>query len=381
MPPSIHLKQIIQNGENAAVEFKSAAVSTDGLAKEMVAFSNSQGGMILIGVEDDGTITGIDKAKQNEAWISNIARDAVLPPILVQTSIESIGEQEILVVEVPKGKNRPYQTRNDHFYIRVGSTNRRPSLPELMRLFQQGGTFHYDATAVDKSKISDLNLYKIASYFTAYGLSFEEEADQARLLRNVDVLTETDEVTVAGLLMFGINPQKYLHNACISFAQFRGTEMADELLNHQVIGGTLDQQVDTTLALIKNSIPAGSTIQGAKTVPTRPSYEDRIFRELLVNAVVHRNYAIEGSRIRILLFQDRIEFRSPGRLPNTITIEKLSAGVSYAVNPILLKFMENLRYVDKLGRGLPMVWNAAKQLGRPIAFNEIAEEFVVTLGL
>ena len=332
MPPSIHLTHIIQNGENAAVEFKRAAVTTDSLAKEMVAFANSQGGMILIGVEDDGTITGIDNP-------------------------------------------------NDHFYIRVGSTNRRPSLPELMRLFQQGGTFHYDATAVDQSKISDLNLYKIASYFKPYGLSFEEETDQARLLQNVDVLTETNEVTVAGMLMFGINPQKYLHNACISFAQFRGKEMADELLNHQVIGGTLDQQVDTTLALIKNSIPAGSVIEGAKTVPTRPMYEDRIFRELLVNACVHRNYAIEGSRIRILLFQDRIEFRSPGRLPNTITIEKLSAGVSYAVNPVLLKFMENLRYVDKLGRGLPMVWNAARQLNRPVEFNEIADEFVVTLGL
>ncbi|MFN7327460.1 MAG: helix-turn-helix domain-containing protein, partial [Chitinophagales bacterium] len=135
---SIHLTHIIQNGENAAVEFKRAAVTTDSMAKEMVAFANSQGGMILIGVEDDGTITGIDKTKQNEAWVSNIARDAVIPPIQIKSSLERVGEQEILVVEVPKGKNRPYQTRNDHFYIRVGSTNRRPSLPELMRLFQQG---------------------------------------------------------------------------------------------------------------------------------------------------------------------------------------------------------------------------------------------------
>jgi ATP-dependent DNA helicase RecG len=105
-----------------------------------------------------------------------------------------------------------------------------------------------------------------------------------------------------------------------------------------------------------------------------------VFRELLVNACVHRNYAIHGSRIRIFVFDDRIEVISPGRLPNTVTVEKLRRGVSYAVNPVLVKFMENLRFIDKLGRGLPMVYREAVTHGRQVIFEEVGEEFRVTLG-
>ena len=96
---------------------------------------------------------------------------------------------------------------------------------------------------------------------------------------------------------------------------------------------------------------------------------------------VHRNYAITGSRIRVQLFADRIEFISPGRLPNSVNIAKLTMGVSYAVNPILVKFMENMRYMDRLGRGLPMVWQTARNHQREIRFEEIGEEFRVVLGL
>ncbi|TXL13383.1 transcriptional regulator, partial [Methylococcaceae bacterium HT4] len=135
------------------------------------------------------------------------------------------------------------------------------------------------------------------------------------------------------------------------------------------------------LAVIKNNCQRPSHIEGSKTVQNRFSYPDKVFRELLVNACVHRNYAISGSRIRIFMFSDRIEFISPGKLPNTITIEKLSYGVSYSVNPIIVKFMENLRYIDKLGRGLPMVYKIAKENHKYIKFEEIGEEFKVTLEL
>jgi ATP-dependent DNA helicase RecG len=107
----------------------------------------------------------------------------------------------------------------------------------------------------------------------------------------------------------------------------------------------------------------------------------KVFRELIVNACVHRNYAIIGSKIRLLMFSDRIEFISPGRLPNTVTIDKLKAGVSYASNPILLKFMENLRYVERLGRGLPMVYHEVRKLGQEVVFKELGEEFRVIVPL
>jgi ATP-dependent DNA helicase RecG len=158
------------------------------------------------------------------------------------------------------------------------------------------------------------------------------------------------------------------------------TSIAD-LIDKQNIDSTLPYQVDTMLSVIKNNLSHPSAIVGVKRVDTSFIYADKVFRELLVNACVHRNYAISGSRVRVFLFQDRIEFISPGKLPNTVTIEKLKVGVSYAVNPVIVKFMENLRYIDKLGRGIPMVCKEAEKNNKEIGFKEIGEEFKVTLYL
>lgn len=289
--------------------------------------------------------------------------------------------KSLILVDVPKGKDKPYQTLNHQFLIRVGSTNRIASQAELMRLFQQSGVFHYDRVSPEGSGIRHINLHKISRYFESYQIDFSEEEHPENLLKNTDILTEDAQATVAGLLVFGIDPQKFLPSACLSFAHFAGDDITEALIDKQTVTGTLDQQIDNALAIIKHNIQMPSSIQGAKTEPARFCYPDKVFRELLVNACVHRNYAISGSRIRVLMFTDRIEFISPGRLPNTVTIEKLSHGVSYAVNPVIVKFMENLRYIDKLGRGLPMVCKVAKEHGKAVCFEEIGEEFKVTLEL
>ena len=375
------LKILLQQGENNAVEFKSAGVSVDGLAKEIVAFANTLGGSILIGVEDDGFISGVNNAPQVEEWVTNICRQNVIPPIQVTINIEVSDNRDVVHVEVPKGKDKPYQTNKNQYLIRVGTTNRTASPQELLRLFQQAGVFHFDATGVFKTTITDLNASKLDKYFEQYGVDFSSELDKERLLINTDLMTDEKEATVAGLLVFGINPQKYLHNASISFAHFEGNSLSDSLLDKQVIDGTLDYQIDRCLAIIKNNIKHPSVIQGAKTVDTHFLYPEKVFREIIVNACLHRNYAILGSRIRVFLFDDRLEIRSPGRLPNTVTVEKMKAGVSYASNPVLLKFMENLRYIDKLGRGIPMVNQTAIQNNKQLDLEETGEEFVLTLSL
>lgn len=375
------LSELIVQGENHALEFKSAQVHPDSLARELVALANTHGGVILLGVEDSGEIAGVPTDKNYEEWVTNIARENVIPALDVRITRHWHTEKQVLQIDVPKGRDKPYQTRQFQFLIRVGSTNRVATQAELMRLFQQSGMFHYDLQGVDRTTIRDLNLAQIDDYFAAYQIDFRKEEDQVRILTNTDILDESGRVTLGGLLMFGINPQRHLPNACISFAHFAGTELDEELLDKQVIGGTLNIQVDTVLAILKNHIRQPSRIEGGKTVDQIFQYPEKVFRELLVNACVHRDYAIHGSRIRVFVFDDRVEFISPGRLPNTVSIEKLRLGVSYARNPVILKFMENLRYIDKLGRGLPMVYRTATQAGRRVEFAEIGEEFKVVLGL
>ena len=371
---------LIRQGENSSVEFKSANAHPDSLARELVAFANTQGGTLLIVVEDDGSISGLTESTDHEARIANIARNNVNPPINIESTMVAMPEGRILMVKVDRGRDRPYQTLQNQFLVRVGSTNRTATQGELLRLFQQAGLFHYDATAVHGTGIADLNLAALDRYFSQYGFDLTAEEDKPRILANADVMTETGEATVAGLLLFGINPQRHLSYAGISFAHFAGDEVTEDLIDKQVIEGALGFQVDSALAVIRNNLQRPSRIQGLRVEDTYFQYPDKVFRELLVNAVVHRNYAITGSRIRVQMFTDRIEFISPGRLPNSVNIAKLPMGVSYAVNPIIVKFMENMRYMDRLGRGLPMVWQTARKNQREIRFEEIGEEFQVILG-
>ncbi len=373
------IKILLEQGENQAVEFKAASISSESLAKEIVAFANTQGGSILIGVEDNGMISGIGNPAALEEWVANICRQNVIPAIQVMIQNEKYLDKNILHIEVPKGKDKPYQTNKNQYLTRVGTTNRTATQTELLRMFQQAGVFHFDSTGVCKTKISDLNWSKLDKFFEQYDVDYSNESDKQRLLVNTDLMTEDGKVTVAGLLVFGINPQKYLYNASISFAHFAGNEISDELIDNQVIEGTLDYQIDTCLAIIKNNIKHPSIIEGAKTVDTVFLYPDKVFREIIVNACLHRNYAITGSSIRVFLFEDRLEVRSPGRLPNAVTIEKMKAGVSFALNSVLLKFMQNLRYIDKLGRGIPMVNRIAKQNNKQLWLEEQGEEFVLTL--
>ena len=296
------LQDVIAQGENTNVEFKSARIRPETLAREIVAMANASGGVILLGVEDDKRISGLEAGKNYEEWCMNIARNSMNPPLQILYSELTIQNMTIAILEIPKGKDKPYQTNDAKFFIRVGSINRMASVPELLRLFQQSGRFHFDSTPVERTSLRNVNLPKIAAYFDAYKVNFEvlSESEKISLLQNTDILKEEGQLSVAGLLIFGVYPQKYLFNASVAFAHFAGTEMTAELLDKQTIEGNLDLQIDTTTAVIKNNLRRPSDIVGNQRLE-QPMYPDKVFRELIVNACCHRNYSISGSQIRVFL--------------------------------------------------------------------------------
>ena len=287
--------------ENQYIEFKSEAVKAMHLAEEIVAFANSEGGEIWLGIEDDGSISGLSRSYEED--VMNIGRTLCIPPLRLIYEPFEIDGRQVARVQIPSGKDKPYYTIRRHYFIRIGSTKRIASHEELMRLFQASGAFHYDLVEIDRARITDLDLGQIGQYFTRHAINFFE----------TNLLTP-------------------------------------------------------------------SAIVGVKRIDT-PPYPDRVLRELIVNACVHRNYSLSGANIRVFVFSDRLEVISPGRLPNTVSIEKLSIGTSFARNPVLVRFMQNLGYVDKLGRGLPMVCQEAAKLGRQVQFLEHGEEFRVMLPL
>ena len=366
--------------ENQYIEFKSEAVKAATLAEEMVAFANSEGGEIWLGIEDDGAVSGLSRSYEED--VMNICRTLCIPPIQVTYESMELDGLRVARVHIPRGKDKPYYTTRRHYFIRVGSTKRVASHEELMRLFQASGAFHYDLVEIDRARITDLDLGQIGQYFTRHALNFfdESETERFRLMFYSDMIGERQRPTLSGLLMFGMAPERLLPQSGVYFAHFAGTELTADLIDKKTIVGTLPQQVDGTVAAIKTNLLTPSTIIGTKRVDT-PHYPDRVLRELIVNACVHRNYSLMGANIRVFIFDDRLEVISPGRLPNTVSIEKLSIGTSFARNPVLVRFMGNLGYIDKLGRGLPMVCQEAERLGRTVQFIEQGEEFRVILSL
>ena len=254
-----------------------------------------------------------------------------------------------------------------------------------MRLFQASGSIHFDISTVEGTTKKDLNLDSIRDYFMKYNMfDLYEETEEAvdRILINADILREagnTKECTVGGLLIFGKKVEDKLPQSGISFAHFRGTDITEELIDKKQIVGNLPEVVEQALVIIKNNIKTPSTIVGAVR-NEKEIYPAIVLREALVNSVVHRNYSIIGSKIRVLMFDNRIEFHSPGKLPNTVTIEKMKIGVSYSRNPFLVKYMENLRYIDQLGRGIPMIIKTMQKQGaKEPELKEIGEEFILTI--
>lgn len=378
------LLEIIKNGENSYIEFKEEAIKPKELAEEIIAFANSEGGTVLIGVSDDGIIKGVFDEKIEEK-IMNICRNNCIPNIIPIYERINIDDLNIIAVSIPKGINKPYYTSDHKYYIRVGTTKRIASREELLRLFEANGSIHYDISPVHNTSIKDLNLDIIRDYFLKYNTFdlYEENNDTIeRILINCDILKELDRkivCSVGGLLIFGKKPEMIMPQNGISFAHFKGNEITDDLIDKKVLHGRLQDIAEQMLVVFKNNIKTPSSIKDLKREEVE-EYPTLVLREAIVNAIVHRNYSITGSKIRIFMFEDRIEFHSPGKLPNTVTIEKMKIGVSYARNPFLVKYMENMRYIDQLGRGVPMIIKTMKDTGaKEPELKEIGEEFIITI--
>lgn len=374
------IEEIIRAGESASIEFKGRELRPESLAREMVAFANTLGGVILLGVEDSGEICGIGESIDS-GWIANIARNNVNPSLNPLIEILTLSGKRVGAVTIEKGKHKPYQTIDGKFWIRVGSTNRSATKEELSRLFQQAGLIHYDISPVELTGMRDLDANRLHDYWNSiYQIDYEslEPREQERLLLNASILTEWESgivCTVGGLLIFGTRPQKRILQSSISFAMFGGTEMTDPVLDKKELEGSLPAQVDQAVALIQLYLPRPSEVVG-NLREEKIEISPKVLRELVVNAVVHRDYSIQTRKIQIFLFSDRLVVASPGRIANTLDIEKIKAGNSAPRNILLLKFMDNLRYIDGLGRGVPMV---VRELKERVSFEEIGDTFRVTV--
>jgi ATP-dependent DNA helicase RecG len=356
------IAQRIQLGEDSRTEFKSAARGLDAkvLARAIAAFANARGGQIFVGVEDDGTVTGVGTVTQADTLmlrVVQVCQNQLRPSIWCPITKAEVDGKLILVVDVPASSpDRPYRAENV-FYIRDASMTREASREELLRLLQSQNVYH-DESTVDGATLEDLDPEAIDGYLRPL---YEPSALARRehYLRSLKCLDAGGVPTVAGLLLFGRAPQQWIPDARISAVRFDGTAISGEFADRKEIGGTILQQLD----LASVFLPTPAAISGFER--TERGIPEAVLREALVNALAHRDYRAP-SQVRVFVFADRVEIINPGILLNHLTLDSVRlGGISVRRNPVIASLLSRARRSESLGMGVPEMVSRMREHGLP----------------
>ena len=377
-----HVRHLLKRVEDSELEFKAVVFKDnqptspkrDDWADEISAFANTRGGVILCGVNDDGEILGMSrrKAKALEQLLAEVCSDTINPPVPAHIYCrEPIEDTTILLVEVPQGYALHEGSRGR--FCRVGSHTRRMGSEEAMRLAQRRGQARFQW--FDEQPMPDTSFHTLSETLWKTLLSAEGAADPKTALEKLALLApdenNTMRATVAGVLLCSEHPEEWLPDACITATRYRGEDSASDQIDAQEITGSLDRQI----AAAMNFVVRNMSVAARKT-PARvdlPQYSTRAVFEALVNAVVHRDYTIRRSRICLSMFSDRLELQSPGSLPNSLTIENMSARPITRNPTLALMFMrtrvngipgseKRVHLMERRGDGVPIIQRETRQL-------------------
>jgi ATP-dependent DNA helicase RecG len=371
MTTHTELLEIISNGENSGVEFKRDVVENHALAKELVAFSNFRGGMVLLGVEDDRTISGI--TRQNlEEWVMTTCRDKIRPGIIPFFEVVRDVEpgKHVAIVRVTAGfdVHSLWHNNRNTYFIRVGTQSREPNPEELGRLFQQRGLFRAELRPISGATLADLDRRRLKDYFGRVRQpNAPDDSDDVAwrtLLTNTEIMTE-EGVTVGAILLFGRTPNRFLPHAGIDAAAFPGLEKDYAARERVKLRGPMtillgsdgvvveNGLVEQALDFVQRNTSTTSVVEGGRRID-RPAYPSDVLREGIVNALIHRDYLLSSTDIELAIYSNRLEIISPGRLPNGITPDRMRTGCRAARNELLKEVMRDYGYLEHMGMGVPL---------------------------
>jgi len=345
----------INLGEDNKTQFKETINHPNQLEQELVAFSNSEGGTIFIGIDKHGAVKGLsfEQIEKINQHISNTSSQHVKPSVAPYTQNIDINGKTIIAVSIAKGIAKPYYTREGIAYVKMGSDKRIAPPEEILRLFQESSAMYADEMPVANTSIADLNLPDYEKFVAKrYERSIEQLGiDLPQLLENQRLL-KSGTLTLAALLLFCenrhfIRPQFSVQCLAVAGTDLLGNSFED---NEPPFEGTLENVYYQTLNFIGRNmkkIPSGESFNS----PLQWEIPRAVFEEVVVNALIHRDYYI-NTTIKLFIFADRVEVISPGKLPNSQNEQTIAHGVSIPRNPILQSFAQYILPYRGLGTGL-----------------------------
>lgn len=327
------VRRQLRLGEDSRREFKQIKLAggrlenpkQDDLADAIAAFANARGGVLLCGVTDQGDAQGLsrDEVARLDSIVVGVSSDAIKPAVRIHTYHVELDGKFLLVLEVPEGDSQHDSPGGS--YVRVGGSKRRMTSDERLRLAQRRGQARF--RSFDEQAVLNTGYATLEEPLWKPLLSVEGATNPEAALRRLALLVDDESgiarATVAGVLLCTRSPEQWLPGARITATRYRGKDRASGQTDGQEITGPLDRQIANALAFATRNMQVAARKDPARV--DLPQYSERALFEAIVNAVVHRDYSMRGSKIRLSMFEDRLEIQSPGSLPNNLTIESMTA--------------------------------------------------------
>lgn len=373
------MMNLIAGGETSRVQFKRDVTNTTGIAQEMVAFANTKGGIIIIGVNDKtGAVDGLDfqDIQRINNLLATAANEHVKSAIHIETeTVEVAPDKRVILAHIPEGYNKPYKDKDGLIFVKNGSDKRKvTSNEELMRMLQASGSLYAEEQILRHCTYADINWDSFKQF---YENTYEEldEIDRERQFENLR-LGQEGKPNLAGALLFTNNPQKAITGFFITAIWFWDDEIeADSYRASDYLRGTLAEQFAQAKSFVLRTL---HKIQGGVgfNSPSVLEIPEIVLTELLTNALIHRDYFIKDT-IKLYIFNNRIEIISPGKLPNNLTVEQMKMGIRKKRNDILDSLAPTLLTYKGAGSGVLRALRAYPRL--EFINDTAAEQFKVII--
>lgn len=374
------LLELLRRSEGKTLEFKRDLSSPDGVVRTVVAFANTAGGCVLIGVDDrTRDVRGVVDPLSLEERLANLISDRVEPRILPDLEILPWRNTHVVAVQIHPSASRPHHLRREGeargTFVRVGSTNRRADaelIGELRRYSR--------AESLDEQPMPDLDSEAIdfraaSECFAAIRMLTTSDLETLRLVTRYQGRLVP---TVGGVLLFGRDRQRHFPDAWIQVGRFGGTDRT-RILDHAELRGHPVSAIEDAIGFIHKHLRHGAQIGPVRRVD-RPDLPSVAIREAVINAVAHADYAQHGAPIRIALYDDRLEIESPGLLPFGLTVDDLRSGISKLRNRVIGRVFHELGLIEQWGSGIQRMSAACREAGlSPPDLEEVGLRFRVTL--
>lgn len=372
------IEDFLRRNEGKTLEFKENTRNIAGIVKTVIAFANTAGGTILIGIRDESReLVGVENALQDEEKLANAISDSIAPLLVPDIEVCSFRDREFIVVRVPHIVAGPCYLKSKGpevgVYVRLGSTNRLADDESRASLRLLAANRTFDELPISNGIIDESYLRLVFQRMS--------KSPTTKQCLSMGIYTDdagADTPSIGGVLLFGRERTDLLPDSVIRCACFQG-DTKELVIDSSDIYSPLPTAIDDIIRFIERNTKTYSVIGKTQRVDT-PQFPPIAIREAVINSLLHSDYSMKGSHIQIALFDDRIEITNPGGLPYGQTMKKALSGYSRLRNRVIGRVFRELRLIEQWGSGIPRIVAICEKMGlRSPSFEEEGNHFRTTI--